>query len=226
MTNIQWHQIKRVVVNVLGGSWFEDPDYNLNIGGIRNDEEEELTASGEEEEIISLQSNTFNDWIYVAWKEGGQQRFEIFTATTDPGVSWRKDPQRGGGVGAVREGYHRSVYRLGMHGSREALVQNGPSFQVYRDNNRDKVLTLDPSTTEKGWGFNLHYMGDGGTSVNRWSGGCQGPNHKKDIDLIVALVKKQRDAGMGDRVSYALMRSSWLGDLEWAKSDFAHIQNL
>jgi len=219
-------EIKEAVVKILKGTWFEDPDYNLNLGGIRNDEEEKAEESGEEGEILSLQENTFNDWIYVAWKEGGRQRFEIFTATTDPGYSWRKDPQRKDGVGSVREGYFPSVYRLGMHGSREALVQNGPSFQVYRDNNRDKVLTLDPSTTEKGWGFNLHYMGDGTKYVNRWSGGCQGPNHKKDIDLIVSLVKKQRDAGMGDRVSYALMRSSWLGDLEWAKSDFDRINGL
>ena len=226
MINIQRHQIKRVVVDVLGGSWFEGPDYNLNIGGIRNDEEEGATASGEEDEILSLQSNAFNDWIYVAWREGGQQRFEIFSATTDPGVSWRKDPQREGGVGAVREGYHRSIYHLGIHGSREALVQGSAGGMVYRDDNKDEVLTLDPSTAEKGWGFYLHYMGDGSEAVNRWSAGCQGPRYKKDMDLIVALVKKQREAGMGDRVSYALMRSSWLGDLEWGQSDFSHIQNL
>lgn len=222
-------ELRHMVIDVLGGQWFDSPDFNLNLGAIRNDDEENMEESGDDSEIITIKENTFNDLIYIAWQEKSEQRLEFFTATTDPGYNQRQNPtyHPDKGVGCVREGYYPKVYTLGMHGSREALEQSGPPFMVYRDNDRNKALTLDPSTQEKGWGFKLHYMGDGSTKVNRWSGGCQGPNHLKSIQRIISLVKSQKNAGMGDSVSYSLMRSSWFdadGDLSWAKEDYASIQ--
>lgn len=224
-------EVKAVVTGVLGGEWFEDVNrpYDLNLGGIRNDLEPDAEYTGEQDQVLVVSENRFNDWLYTAFMdENGEMQFELYPATVDPGIPWRIDPKRGpnGGVGAVREGFYKLVYELGMHGPREALEQKGPPFFVYRDNDRNEVLTLDPKTQEKGWGFNLHYMGDGGEYVNKWSGGCQGPRYKKDWERIIELVKKQRDHGLGTKVSYAMMRLSWMGDMDLGTQDFNAIQQL
>ena len=221
------------MADALDFDWFTDP-FDLNFGGIRNDEDEErdeVSVRGEKDEVLLLHGNVFNDVIWLAWSdENGEKYVKLWIGTTDPGYYWRQKPGRGvtkagvvRGVGAIKEGQHKSIYYPGMHGSRPALQQEKKPVIVYRDNNQDKLLELDPRKTEKGWGFRFHYMGKFLENVNKWSGGCNGSNDPGCVPFVLEMVQRQEDAGHGNRVSYTVTRSSWYSDLDWAKEEYETI---
>ena len=212
---------------LLGFPWFTAP-FDLNFGGIRNDEEEKSSVDGNEDEVLLLHENVFNDVIYLAWTDSqGEQYIKLWKGTTDPGFYWRQKPGRGTtkrgvvrGVGAIREGHHSQIYYPGMHGSRPALQQEQKPVLVYRDNNLDKVLELDAKKTAKGWGFRFHYMGKHLEFVNKWSGGCNGSNDPGCVPFVLEMVQRQADEGHGSHVSYNMVRSSWFRDADFAKEDY------
>ena len=221
------------MAGALGFKWFTDP-FDLNFGGIRNDLEEKADVEGDDDEILLLHENVFNDIIWLAWKDTkGNKYVKAWIGTTDPGFYWRQKPGRGvtkggkvRGVGAIREGQHLQIYYPGMHGTRPALQQEEKPVIVYRDNDLNKVLKLNPAKTQKGRGFRFHYMGKFLENVNRWSGGCNGSNDPDCVPFILGMVQRQEDAGHGNRVSYTVTRLSWHmrareGDeFDWAKEEY------
>src|SRR5690606_11409828 len=81
--------------------------YNLNIVGIRN-------SQG--------RPNSFDDQIWVFWRYENRWTLKKYKATTDPGLTYIKDPINSEGTAILKEGQYREAYRLGKHrGSYEAL---------------------------------------------------------------------------------------------------------
>ena len=90
-------------------AFFTTGDYNLNIFGIRNK---------------NLQTDTFNDYICLAYREGGNMQLKVYAATTDPGSTYRKRCIDSRGTAIMLPGQYKGAYGIGLHrNSYEALRQ-------------------------------------------------------------------------------------------------------
>jgi len=183
----------------LGMVVFEDGAYNLNLFGIRSK---------------GRNAGKFDDLLGCAYKEsdGGEWRLAYWPATTDPGVYWLENPMKVAGCAAlVADKQYRGAYKLGKHrGQYRALVQSGP-VEIYRDDDRDKVLDYDPSTIIEGrFGINIHKAGRESTVVGKWSAGCQVHATESGFNDMMSLVDKQFDAHpTWSKVSYVLLNQWW-----------------
>ena len=157
--------------------------YNLNIVGIRSE---------------SRRSNSFDDRLACAYREtaGGPWVVRYWQVTTDPGKFTLKNPTVYGskkGTAIVCEGQYLGAYRLDMHRGRYiALCQRNGPVKVYRDNNRDDVIDMDPDTIEQGFfGCNIHKAGTNSKNVDRWSAGCTVFARSKDFAELISLCREQ-----------------------------------
>lgn len=144
----------------MGYTFFTKGNYNLNIFGIRNENNRD--------------SNGFNDLIGVLFKINGEWNLQKYDATVDPGTISRTNPVNRAGTAIIVPGQYRSVFKIGLHkGKYRALVQNKP-FKLYRDNDKDSRLDFDSKIVEEMAGINLHHASNTGKSkqVDNWSAGC------------------------------------------------------
>ena len=151
----------------------------------------------------------FDDWIHVVFQDDAEHWIDLaFRATTDPGNRWMTAPMRSAGCAIMAAGHqYRGLWRLGLHrGKVPALCQVGVC-KFYRDNDRDKILDMDPDTLTEGVvGLNLHPSGSGNTErIGLWSAGCQvlgGP--QSDFDILLAICRRSAEI-YGPRFSYTLI---------------------
>lgn len=147
----------------LGYRYHSSDDNKLNIVGVRNTD--------------VLDSNEFNDHLYVWYYDRGTPLLFHCPITTDPGVYYRYNNLNTAGTAIVVPGQHRDLWRVGMHqGKYKALVQNKPVL-VYRDADKNGTIDITPATVIATgfFGINLHRTIESGVSklVDKWSAGCQ-----------------------------------------------------
>lgn len=174
----------------LGYRFFTNGDYNLNIIGIRNK---------------TLNTNTFNDEIHIIYKVNGIWRDDRYPITTDPGFQSLKLPLNSKGCAILVPGQYNSCYKIGLHkGQYTALVQAAP-VKVYRDNDKDNILDMNPKTVDEGvFGINIHKSGTDSKVVDNWSGGCHVFKRKADFDKFINLCKKAKSI-YGNKFTYTLL---------------------
>jgi flagellum-specific peptidoglycan hydrolase FlgJ len=154
-------------------------------------------------------SNEFNDCMVVFWNENGQSYSKQYPITTDPGVTWREDPDKNNekktGVAILAEGQYIEAYSLGLKDNKDALRQTG-LLTVIRDNNRDRHLDLDGPVRETSSKFQIHIhrAGSNSINVNKHSAGCQVFKKSSDIDEFLRLCKRSREAGYS-KFTYTLI---------------------
>ena len=187
-----YHSIRKAVINK-GHKFFDNGKFNLNIIGIRRDVN---------------QANLFDDLLTVLYIDKDFiQRVEIFNITTDPGRYWLKNPMTPTGTAILKEGQYRGAYVIGKHrGKYYALVQNLP-VEVYRDNDKNKVVNYGSSVTEKGhFGINIHRSNPKGSSylVDKWSAGCQVFQGYFQYMRFMKLINTSADS-WGNRFTYTLI---------------------
>ena len=178
-------------VREAGHRIFTNGAWNLNLVGVRT---------------ASRTANTFDDFIHAVFKDSSGGWVDLaFRATTDPGLYWRNEPPRVEGVAVLCAGQYPGAYTLGLHQGRyEALVQRAP-VTVYRDDNRDDRLDLDPDTRESGhFGINVHRAGGDSSIVNRWSAGCQVIANAREFDVLLSVCRRSAEI-WGDRFTYTLI---------------------
>lgn len=165
--------------------------YDLNLVGIRTRD---------------TRANKFNDHLVVMWLWDGQWNLFAFPATTDPGVYWRNNPMRVEGTAVLVPGQYRGAYQIGEHKSYPALVQR-KDVKVYRDDNRDDVLDLDPTTIQEGmFGINIHRASASkpSTTVDKWSAGCQVLQDPLQQAFLMELARKSAEL-FGNAFTYTLL---------------------
>lgn len=155
--------------------------FELNLVGIR--------AS------LFPQPNKFDDVFAVAYIDAfGAPNSFCCNCTTDPGTYWLNNPLNVKGTGILKEGQYPDVWSFGLHdGKYQALIQTG-LFTVYRDNNKDSSIDLDPATLETGYfGINMHHAAENSvsTDVEKWSAGCTVIQLFLDFKNIMKLCKLQ-----------------------------------
>ena len=138
----------------------------------------------------STQANSFDDTIYLVWKENGWQQ-KIYPCTCDPGSYWLENPGRVEGTAILVPGQY-PVYKWDMHrGKYETLCQRGGEVKVWRDANKDEVLDhVEGSEVEGYFGINIHHAGTDSTNVEKWSAGCQVFKKLADWEEAVQIWKR------------------------------------
>ena len=155
-----------------GYAWFENGDYDVNIVGVRN------SATG------NKVTNAFDDFLTISYKEGGQWKFHIWPATTEPGTKGVKEYHNAAGVARLVEGQYRGSHTIRLHqGKYEALGQ-AKNVKVYRDANKDMVFD-ETKITEGLYGINIHKAGADSTYVENWSEGCQVFKKSADFETLM-----------------------------------------
>ena len=177
-----------------GYAFFADGDYNLNIIGIRN------LLHG------NVQDNTFNDAIVIMYKVNGEWHKDIFDITTDPGLKSLRSFTNVKGCAILVPGQYRSVYSISLHKNKyPALCQRLGVVKVYRDNNRDAKLDMNPAKIDTGvFGINIHKAGQTSEVVDGWSAGCQVFKRAVDFNAMMALAYKAKDL-YGNKFTYTLL---------------------
>lgn len=173
---------------------FTNGDYNLNIFGIRDDEEV---------------ADTFNDLICLLYKVDGKWVLKKYNATTDPGLYYRKNLLNKNGTAILKDGYYRSTWQIGLHRNKyTALVQRKP-VKLWRDNNKDDKLDREGKVYEELAGINIHRSSSTSTpvSIGKYSAGCQVIADIKDWNEFMDIVLKS-STKYGKTFSYALFTES------------------
>lgn len=173
--------------------------WNVNIGGIRNDD---LSVVDE-----------FNDILWLAWEDDfGRDNLLIHRGTTKPGLYWLKNKMGNmNGTAILAEGYYFSCWTQGLHkGQYKALVQSDKAkFLVYRDNDRDGKFDISGKLYDDVSGLNGHttsFINDK-DRVGAYSAGCQVREDDKDHIAAMAIIEKSMER-YGKYVSYGLTNFS------------------
>jgi hypothetical protein len=177
-----------------GYVWFEGvKDFDVNIVGIRN------SSTGDKV------TNVFDDYLTVSYKEGGEWKFHIWPATTDPGKKGVMEYHNAAGVARLVPGQYRGSHTIGLHqGKYEALKQQKP-VKVYRD--KDKDMQYDENIIQEGvFGINIHKAGADSTYVENWSEGCQVFKKSADFDSFMKIMNKAATIH-GKSFTYTLIES-------------------
>jgi hypothetical protein len=184
-------------VKAKGYKWFDEGDYNLNIVGVRNSEPGDAIT------------NKFDDYITISYKVDGKWQFEIFEATTDPGLHWAENLLNKDGVAILVPGQYRGSHTIGLHqGKYKALKQQKP-VKVYRDKNKDGNYDMLEENIKEGiYGINIHRASATGTSsqIDKWSAGCQVIANNQNFDRLMELAHKAKDI-WGNSFTYTLIES-------------------
>ena len=177
-----------------GYVWFEGlKDFDVNIVGVRN------SSTGDKV------TNVFDDFLTVSYKEGGEWKFHIWPATTDPGHKGVMEYHNAAGVARLVPGQYRGSHTIGLHqGKYEALKQQKP-VKVYRD--KDKDMQYDENIIQEGvFGINIHKAGADSTYVENWSEGCQVFKKSVDFDSFMKIMNKAASIH-GKSFTYTLIES-------------------
>lgn len=178
-----------------GYAYFTKGQYNLNIIGVRKNNNNKIT-------------NKYDDILVVSYINGnGRQRF-FYNITTEPGDYYmRKKLGNPKGTAILVPGQYRGCWELGKHnGKYKALVQRKP-VKVYRDGNKDDKYDLDPHKSDIGvFGINIHRSNEGFTrgTVDMYSAGCQVFNDPNDFKKFIDICEKQA-ARYGNSFTYTLI---------------------
>lgn len=179
-----------------GYAYFTKGAYNLNIIGIRTNHNNKVT-------------NKFDDFLVVIYNnEKGREIRCIYRITTEPGVSFMKNPLNKKGTAILVPDQYRGTYKIDKHrGKYEALCQRNKPVKVYRDGNKDDVYDMLPETIESGmFGINIHRSNEwvDATAVNKYSAGCQVFESPVSFKSFMTIVKRSA-AIYGNSFTYTLI---------------------
>ena len=208
MNNVSNDVIDKIIkiVKSGGGEVYEQDGY-INFFGVRN----------------NVTNDTFNDSLYIYWKEGGV--FKCVTTngfTTKPGkrVILGQDKVRNdGGAAILKEGWQKDIWCIGKHQNKYTALRSGGGSTKPTIITRDKTqygqkgpnyeLRIFSNTTQSGYfGINFHKSGDPqGNNVNGWSAGCQVFKLKKEFDEMLNMAQYAASKGQKS-FSYFLTNKS------------------
>ena len=178
-----------------GYTFFKKGFYNLNIIGIRKNNENIIT-------------NKYDDILVVIYQTQKGWKKHYYNITTEPGDFYmRKKLGNPLGTAILVPGQYKGCWEIGKHNNKyKALVQKKP-VKVYRDGNKDIIYNMYPETINEGlFGINIHRSNEGFTrdTIDMYSAGCQVFNDPKDFDSFMRLCDKQAKL-YGNSFTYTLI---------------------
>lgn len=177
-----------------GYSWFTKGNYNLNIIGIRSNQNNNIT-------------NKYDDLLIVDYNTSNGHKRVFFPITTEPGSHYMKHPCHKDGTAILVPGQYRGAWAIGLHKRKyKALCQIKP-VKVYRDDNRNNMYDLSPTTIDEGmFGINIHRSNEYTITenINKYSAGCQVFSNPNDFNAFIRLCEQQRKL-YGNSFTYTLL---------------------
>lgn len=188
------------IIRNKGYAFFSNGNYNLNIIGVRKNNNNKIT-------------NKYDDILCVMYKDHTGWIKKLYKITTEPGTYYmQKELGNPKGTAILVPGQYRGCWKIGKHnGQYNALVQQKP-VKVYRDGNKDDIYDMYSQVIHEGlFGINIHRSNQGFTraTVDMYSAGCQVFCNPKDFNEFMALCEKQRK-NYGNNFTYTLINE---GDL-------------
>ena len=183
-------------VEELGFKIFESgKDYDLNIIGARNPEQE---------------PNVFNDRIHVCYQVGGVWVEEIFECTTDPGSYWLNRPMRQSGTAVLKHPQQmRGAFELGYHKGNihHRCLRQVKEVDVWRDANKDEVIDYGSMSDSTAWAIQIHRASSKYKSqrIDRYSAGCQVISDPVKYRRFIELCDLQVSTNSWNRFTYTLI---------------------
>lgn len=177
-----------------GYAYFNTGQYNLNIIGIRADN--------------NKVTNKYDDYIVVEYKSARGAEQLIYSITTEPGKYYMQTKLGNSkGTAILVPGQYRGCWQIGKHnGKYKALVQCKP-VKVYRDGNKNDIYDLNPETIDNGlFGINIHRSNEAFTrsTIDMYSAGCQVFNNPSNFTTFMNVCERQRER-YGNSFTYTLI---------------------
>jgi len=193
--------IKRA--KTLGYKTFDKEPYRMWLFGIRDHNRTE---------------NKFNDVMGIVYvDDAGKWNLHQFPATTDPGWKTLRQPypdaMKKGGTAILKPGQYLDTWVPSIHRKNYRALGQAEPVPVYRDNNLDTVLDMNPETIDNDLhGINLHasWTKNGkriidASNVDGQSAGCQVFKTREGFGTMMALVDIQIEKTKSRRFSYTLL---------------------
>lgn len=183
------------IIRKKGYVFFSNGYYNLNIIGVRKNNNNKIT-------------NKYDDVLCVMYKDCTGWVKKLYKITTEPGTYYmQKELGNPKGTAILVPGQYRGCWKIGKHnGKYNALVQQKP-VKVYRDGNKDDIYDMYNEVIHEGlFGINIHRSNQGFTrsTVDMYSAGCQVFCNPKDFNEFMELCEKQRK-NYGNSFTYTLI---------------------
>ena len=177
-----------------GYAWFTKGIYNLNIVGVRSNNNNNVT-------------NKYDDILVVDYNTDSCHKRVCYTITTEPGTHYMKNLGNPKGTAILVPGQYRDCWQIGLHrGKYKALCQK-KEVKVYRDGNKDMIYDMNPTTIDEGiFGINIHRSNETWTrnTIDQYSAGCQVFNKPNDFIAFMRLCEEQRKR-YGNSFTYTLI---------------------
>lgn len=191
-------------------SYFKNGDYNINIIGVRN-LIDAVPSKSKPNTLTNVHRDKFDDAIIVTLKINGIWKRFVWAATTDPGLKLLKTPSNIKGTAILVPGQYKGVYKKDLHnGKYYAVCQRLGNVRVYRDNNKDNTLDMNPDTIQTGYfGINIHRASAFNISevIGGNSAGCQVFKYYKDFNKFMEFIDEAIKR-YGNRFTYTLITSN------------------
>lgn len=190
--------------NKKGYAYFKKGNYNLNIIGVRSNQDNKIT-------------NKYDDCLVVIYNTNTGWKRQIYTITTEPGLKYMQAPDNAKGTAILAPGQYKGTYKIDKHrGKYDALCQRNKVVKVYRDNNKNNIYDYKPETIDTGmFGINIHRSNEfwTRTTVDGYSAGCQVFNDPKEFNSFMLLAKKSA-AIYGNSFTYTLINEQDIDEME------------
>ena len=179
-----------------GYVYFTNGSYNLNIIGVRKNNNNKVT-------------NLYDDCLVVIYNTPtGKKVRQVYNITTEPGTYYMtKKLGNPKGTAILVPGQYRSTWQLGLHKGKYKALCQAKKVKVYRDGNKDMTYDLDPKKIDEGiFGINIHRSNESWirTTVDQYSAGCQVFNSKVQFEAFIRYCEKQREL-YGNSFTYTLI---------------------
>ena len=176
-----------------GYAWFTKGSYNLNIIGIRSNN--------------NKVTDKYDDILVVDYNTDNCHKRVCYTITTEPGKYYMQNLCNPKGAAILVPGQYRGCWQIGLHhGKYKALCQR-KAVKVYRDNNKDMIYNMTPKSIDKGiFGINIHRSNKTCIcdTIDKYSAGCQVFNDPVEFNAFMRLCETQRKL-YGNTFTYTLI---------------------
>lgn len=179
-----------------GYAYFTKGAYNLNIIGVRSENNNKVT-------------NRFDDVLVLIYNTPtGETKRQIYTITTEPGSYYMtKTLGSSKGTAILVPNQYRGCWQIGYHkGKYKALCQS-KSVKVYRDGNYDNIYDMNPEKIDSGiFGINIHRAEENRVreTIDSYSAGCQVFNSNLEFQSFMRFCEKQKEL-YGNSFTYTLI---------------------
>ena len=176
-----------------GYVWFTKGSYNLNIIGVRSNN--------------NKVTDKYDDILVVDYNTDNCHKRVCYTITTEPGKYYMQNLCNPKGAAILVPGQYRGCWQIGLHHGKYKALCQCKAVKVYRDNNKDMIYNMTTKSIDRGiFGINIHRSNKTCIcdTIDKYSAGCQVFNDPVEFNAFMRLCEAQRKL-YGNTFTYTLI---------------------